>query len=120
MTRSAQDRGPEDQNQVDEEHEDASDEIHHGGRFSADQIKWAHAKCEEFLAELDAKAKEWHRSPESVRRIALAMAPSKMQRNGNAWNAFQALYRQDHPNTDPSGMSLPVFISIPIILINAP
>ena len=92
MTRSAQDRGPEDQNQVDEEHEDASDEIHRSGQFSADQIKWSHAKCEEFLAELDAKAKEWHQSPESVRRIALAMAPSKMQWNRNAWNAFQALY----------------------------
>jgi hypothetical protein len=91
----------------DEEHEDISEAMHRGGRFSADQIKWAHAKCEEFLAELDAKAKEWHRSPESVRRIALAMAPSKMQRNGNAWNAFQASYRQDHPNTDPSGVAFP-------------
>ncbi|KAF9511327.1 hypothetical protein BS47DRAFT_1363848, partial [Hydnum rufescens UP504] len=81
---------------------DTSDVIHRGGRFSIDQIKWAHAKCEEFFAELDAKAKEWNRSPESVRHIALAISPSKTSRNGNAWNAFQALYKKDHPNTDPS------------------
>ncbi|KAF9502872.1 hypothetical protein BS47DRAFT_1402997 [Hydnum rufescens UP504] len=56
---------------------DASDVIHHGGRFSIDQIKWAHAKCEEFFAELDAKAKEWNR------------------KSG-------ALYKKDHPNTHPS------------------
>ncbi|KAF9503478.1 hypothetical protein BS47DRAFT_1369507 [Hydnum rufescens UP504] len=73
-----------------------------GGQFSIDQIKWAHAKCEEFFAELDAKAKVWNQSPESVRCITLAVSPSKTSRNGNAWNAFQALYKKDHPNTDPS------------------
>jgi hypothetical protein len=61
-------RGAEDQDLEEEEnHGDASDVIHHGGQFSIDQIKWAHAKCEEFFAELDAKAKEWNRSLESVR-----------------------------------------------------
>ncbi|KAF9503574.1 hypothetical protein BS47DRAFT_1369442 [Hydnum rufescens UP504] len=28
--------------------------------------------------------------------------PPKCHGNGNAWNAFQALYKKDHPNTDPS------------------
>ncbi|KAF9503504.1 hypothetical protein BS47DRAFT_1402342 [Hydnum rufescens UP504] len=56
---------------------DTSDVIHRGGQFSIDQIKWAHAKCEEFFAELDAKAK----GVESKSR---------------------ALYKKDHPNTDPS------------------
>ncbi|KAF9518615.1 hypothetical protein BS47DRAFT_1358705 [Hydnum rufescens UP504] len=44
-------------------------------------------KCLDFFWELDAKAREWKRSPESVR---------------NAWNAFQYSYCQSHPNTDPS------------------
>ncbi|KAF9504515.1 hypothetical protein BS47DRAFT_1368725 [Hydnum rufescens UP504] len=81
---------------------DASDVIHHSGQFSINQIKWAHAKCEEFFAELDAKAKEWNQSLESVWHIALAVSPSKTSWNRNAWNAFQALYKKDHPNTDPS------------------
>ncbi|KAF9508555.1 hypothetical protein BS47DRAFT_1397713 [Hydnum rufescens UP504] len=99
-------RGAEDRDLEEEEnHGDTSDVIHRGGRFSIDQIKWAHAKCEEFFAELDTKAKEWNRSPESVRHIALAISPSKTSQNGNAWNAFQALYKKDHPNTDPSGTS---------------
>ncbi|KAF9504577.1 hypothetical protein BS47DRAFT_1401260 [Hydnum rufescens UP504] len=96
-------RGAEDRDLEEEENRgDASDVIHCGGWFSIDQIKWAHAKCEEFFAELDAKAKEWNRSLESVQHITLAISPSKTSRNGNAWNAFQALYKKDHPNTDPS------------------
>ncbi|KAF9510247.1 hypothetical protein BS47DRAFT_1396172 [Hydnum rufescens UP504] len=103
MTEGTTVRGAEDRDLEEEEnHGDTSDVIHHGGRFSIDQIKWAHVKCEEFFAELDAKAKESNQSLESVRRIALAISPSKMLRNGNAWNAFQALYKKDHPNTDPS------------------
>ncbi|KAF9511414.1 hypothetical protein BS47DRAFT_1395059 [Hydnum rufescens UP504] len=79
MTGGTTVQGAEDQDLEEEENRgDASDVIHHGGQFSINQIKWAHAKCEEFFAELDAKAKE------------------------NAWNAFQALYKKDHPNTDPS------------------
>ncbi|KAF9517746.1 hypothetical protein BS47DRAFT_1359509 [Hydnum rufescens UP504] len=103
MTEGTAVRGAKDRDLEEEEnHGDASDVIHRGGQFSIDQIKWAHAKCEEFFAELDAKAKEWNRSPESVRHIALAVSPSKTSWNGNAWNAFQALYKKDHPNTDPS------------------
>ncbi|KAF9508883.1 hypothetical protein BS47DRAFT_1365646 [Hydnum rufescens UP504] len=30
------------------------------------------------------------------------LAPSKFQQNGNAWNAFQSLYRQSNPNLDSS------------------
>ncbi|KAF9506517.1 hypothetical protein BS47DRAFT_1399412 [Hydnum rufescens UP504] len=52
--------------------------------------------------DLDAKAKEWKQSPESIRRIALAAAPSKFQQNGNAWNAFQSSYHQSNPNLDSS------------------
>ncbi|KAF9516798.1 hypothetical protein BS47DRAFT_1360028 [Hydnum rufescens UP504] len=83
MTEGTTVRGAEDRDLEEEEnHGDASDVIHRGGWFSINQIKWAHVKCEEFFAELDTKAKEWNRSLES--------------------NAFQALYKKDHPNTDPS------------------
>ncbi|KAF9503103.1 hypothetical protein BS47DRAFT_1402748 [Hydnum rufescens UP504] len=43
-----------------ENHGDTSDVIHRSGWFLINQIKWAHVKCEEFFAELDAKAKEWN------------------------------------------------------------
>ncbi|KAF9502955.1 hypothetical protein BS47DRAFT_1402902 [Hydnum rufescens UP504] len=52
--------------------------MHLGGRFSAKQVAWAQNRCIEFLADLDAKAKEWKRSPES------------------------SLYRQSNPNLDSS------------------
>ncbi|KAF9520257.1 hypothetical protein BS47DRAFT_1357488 [Hydnum rufescens UP504] len=87
---------------MDPDHVDDNEGMHLGGRFSAEQVAWAQNRCIEFLADLDAKAKEWKRSPESVRRIALAAAPSKFQRNGNAWNAFQSSYRQSNPNLDSS------------------
>jgi hypothetical protein len=104
-------QGAEDQDLEEEENcGDASDVIHHGGWFLINQIKWAHAKCEEFFAKLDAKAKEWNRSPESVWCITLAISPSKMLQNGNVWNAFQALYKKDHLNTDPSGTSFIQYI----------
>jgi hypothetical protein len=104
-------RGAEDQDLEEEDNRgDASDVIHRGGRFSIDQIKWAHVKCEEFFAELDAKAKEWNQSPESDRHITLAISPSKTSQNRNAWNAFQELYKKDHLNTDPSGMSFIQYI----------
>jgi hypothetical protein len=79
-------------------------EVYRGGRFTQDQIALVRSKGLAFFSELDALAKDWKRSAESVRRVALAAAPSKSQRNGNAWNAFQFSYRQSHPNTDPSGM----------------
>jgi hypothetical protein len=103
--------GAKDQDLEEEEnHGDASDVIHHGGQFSIDQIKWAYTKCEEFFAELDAQAKEWNQSPESVQCITLAISPSKTSWNGNAWNAFQALYKKDRLNTDPSGTSFIQYI----------
>lgn len=78
-------------------------EVFRGGRFTQDQIALVRSKGLAFFAELDVLAKDWKRSAESVRRVALAAAPSKSQRNGNAWNAFQFSYRQSHPNTDPLG-----------------
>ncbi|KAF9502949.1 hypothetical protein BS47DRAFT_1369903, partial [Hydnum rufescens UP504] len=51
-------------------------EDYHSGRFTNDQITWAQSKCLDFFQELDAKAREWKQSLESVRRIALAAAPS--------------------------------------------
>ncbi|KAF9511901.1 hypothetical protein BS47DRAFT_1363541 [Hydnum rufescens UP504] len=87
---------------MDPDHVDDNEGMHLGGRFSAEQVAWAQNRCIEFLADLDAKAKEWKRSPESVRCIALAAAPSKFQQNGNAWNAFQSSYRQSNPNLDSS------------------
>ena len=83
---------------------DSDTETYRGGRFTQDQVALIRSKCDAFFGDLDALAKEWKRSVDSVRRVALATAPSKSQRNGNAWNAFQFMYRQSHPNTDPSGM----------------
>ncbi|KAF9512337.1 hypothetical protein BS47DRAFT_1363241 [Hydnum rufescens UP504] len=87
---------------MDPDHVDDNEGMHLGGRFSAEQVAWAQNQCIEFLVDLDAKAKEWKRSPESVRRIALVAAPSKFQQNGNAWNAFQSSYCQSNPNLDSS------------------
>ncbi|KAF9507715.1 hypothetical protein BS47DRAFT_1398403 [Hydnum rufescens UP504] len=42
-------------------------EDYHGGQFTNDQITWARSKCLDFFWELDAKAREWKWSPESVR-----------------------------------------------------
>ncbi|KAF9504986.1 hypothetical protein BS47DRAFT_1368401 [Hydnum rufescens UP504] len=83
-----------------------------GGQFSAKQVAWAQNRCIEFLVDLDAKAKEWKRSPESVRRIALAAAPSKFQQNGNAWNAFQSSYRQSNPNLNSSVMWFAAYLKL--------
>jgi hypothetical protein len=100
------DRPRREQNQIDEGHADADSDVeaYRGGRFTQDQIASIRARCDAFFADLDTLAKDWRRSMESVRQIALASAPSKSQRNGNAWNAFQFSYRSSHPNTDPSGM----------------
>ncbi|KAF9507990.1 hypothetical protein BS47DRAFT_1398194 [Hydnum rufescens UP504] len=87
---------------MDPDHVDDNEGMHLGGQFSAEQVAWAQNRCIKFLADLDAKAKEWKRSPESIRHIALVAAPSKFQRNGNAWNAFQSSYRQSNPNLDSS------------------
>ncbi|KAF9504550.1 hypothetical protein BS47DRAFT_1368716 [Hydnum rufescens UP504] len=63
---------------MDPDHVDDNEGMHLGGWFSAEQVAWAQNRCIEFLADLDAKAKEWKRSPES------------------------SSYRQSNPNLDSS------------------
>src|ERR1700676_5043821 len=59
---------PAEQNDVQDHANASSDsEDYHGGWFTNDQIIWARSKCIDFFRELDAKAREWKRSPESVR-----------------------------------------------------
>ncbi|KAF9504094.1 hypothetical protein BS47DRAFT_1369044 [Hydnum rufescens UP504] len=69
---------------MDPDHVDDNEGMHLGGWFSAEQVAWAQNQCIKFLVDLDAKAKEWKRSPESVRHIALS------------------LYHQSNPNLDSS------------------
>ncbi|KAF9515773.1 hypothetical protein BS47DRAFT_1391269 [Hydnum rufescens UP504] len=102
---------------MDPDHVDDNEGMHLGGWFSAEWVAWAQNRCIEFLADLDAKAKEWKRSPESVRCIALVAAPSKFQQNGNAWNAFQSSYRQSNPNLDSSGMPTHIYMAVLVLTI---
>ncbi|KAF9504616.1 hypothetical protein BS47DRAFT_1368661 [Hydnum rufescens UP504] len=44
---------------MDPDHVDDNEGMHLGGQFSAKQVAWAQNRCIEFLADLDAKAKEW-------------------------------------------------------------
>ncbi|KAF9513636.1 hypothetical protein BS47DRAFT_1393200 [Hydnum rufescens UP504] len=67
---------------MDPDHVDDNEGMHLGGRFSAEQVAWAQNQC--------------------IERIALAAAPSKFQRNGNVWNAFQSSYCQSNPNLNSS------------------
>jgi hypothetical protein len=45
--------------QVEPDHVDDDEGVHLGGWFTAKQVAWAQNRCVKFLADLDAKAKEW-------------------------------------------------------------
>jgi hypothetical protein len=45
--------------QVEPDCADDDEGVHLGGQFTAEQVAWAQNQCVKFLADLDAKAKEW-------------------------------------------------------------
>ncbi|KAF9503567.1 hypothetical protein BS47DRAFT_1369437 [Hydnum rufescens UP504] len=72
-------------------------------KFSINQIKWAHVKCEESLQSW-MQGKEWIKVQSWFGASRLAISPSQ---NVTEWECVECIpsivqERQNHPNTDPS------------------
>jgi hypothetical protein len=79
--------------------DDAEDEtgaVLAGGRLSSSQVSEVHDIVRKMHAQIEAKAKEWRHSTESLLRVGNVVISTKERRHGgNSWNAFQSTFERD-------------------------
>ena len=82
--------------------EDETGEVLSGGRLSSAQISEVHAIVMKMREQIEAKAKEWKHSTESLLRVGNILISTKERRHGgNSWNAFQSSFERDTDENRP-------------------
>jgi hypothetical protein len=102
LGRSDDSNGPGDPDALgDIEGEDAQDGLS-GGRLSLSQVSEIHAIVAKMHDEIEAKAKQWKRSTESLLRVGNVLVNTKERRHGgNSWNSFHNAFEKDPVENRP-------------------